>query len=45
MEGAGLDDGDLLDADFEAEREMEREYQTAPSDEGGGGAVQQQLAR
>ena len=39
-----MEDVDLHEADLEAEREMERESQTAPSDEGGGGAVQQQLA-
>ena len=42
MEDVDLDG--LLDADLEAEREMERESQTAPRNEGGGGAVQQQLA-
>ena len=37
MEGVDLDDGHFLNADLEAEREMERGG-------GGGGAVQQQLA-
>ena len=42
MEDVYLDGS--LDADLEAEREIERESQTAPRNEGGGGAVQQQLA-
>ena len=41
----GVDPDGFFYADLEAEREMERESQTAPNDEGGGvGAVQQQLA-